>query len=86
MKMPANCEVVGTLMTNISDGDVLMDEVKINLNMLGVLMLDDIGGEIDRAGRQGCLATWDCATPEPADGAITSLPRHATSPEHLNGR
>jgi hypothetical protein len=34
---------------NISDGDMVADEVEINLNMLGVLMLDGVGGEVDRA-------------------------------------
>jgi hypothetical protein len=34
---------------NISIGDVLADEVKINLNMLCVLMLDGVGGEVDCA-------------------------------------
>jgi hypothetical protein len=33
---------------NISDCDTLMDEVKINLNMLGVLLLDEVVGEVDR--------------------------------------
>jgi hypothetical protein len=33
---------------NISDCDTLTDEVKINLNMLGVLMLDEVVGEVDR--------------------------------------
>jgi hypothetical protein len=32
---------------NISDGDTLADEVKINLNMFGALMLDGVGGEVD---------------------------------------
>jgi hypothetical protein len=35
---------------NISDGNALADEVEINLNMLGVMMLDGVGGEVDRAG------------------------------------
>jgi hypothetical protein len=34
---------------NISDGDMVADEVEINLNMLDVLMLDGVGGEVDRA-------------------------------------
>jgi hypothetical protein len=34
---------------NISDGDMVADEVEINLNMLGALMLDGVGGEVDRA-------------------------------------
>jgi hypothetical protein len=35
--------------TYISNGDTLMDEVDVDLNMLGALMLDGIGGEVDRA-------------------------------------
>jgi hypothetical protein len=34
---------------NISAGNTLMNEVKINLNMLSALMLDKVGGEVDRA-------------------------------------
>jgi hypothetical protein len=34
---------------NIFDGNALTDEVEINLNMLGALMLDGVGGEVDRA-------------------------------------
>jgi hypothetical protein len=34
---------------NISDNNVLMDEVKINLNMLSALMLDGVGGKVDHA-------------------------------------
>jgi hypothetical protein len=34
---------------NISDDDELANEVKINLNMFGALMLDGVGGEVDRA-------------------------------------
>jgi hypothetical protein len=34
---------------NISDSDALANEVEINLNMLGKLMLNGIGGEVDRA-------------------------------------
>jgi hypothetical protein len=35
--------------TNIPDGNTLVDKVKINLNMLGVLMLNRVGGEVDSA-------------------------------------
>jgi hypothetical protein len=31
----------------ISDGDAFVDEVEINLNMFGVLMLDEVAGEVD---------------------------------------
>jgi hypothetical protein len=34
---------------NIFDGNALTDEVEINLSMLGALMLDGVGGEVDRA-------------------------------------
>jgi hypothetical protein len=33
--------------TNIPDGNALTDKVKINLNMLDVLVLNGIGGEVD---------------------------------------
>jgi hypothetical protein len=34
---------------NVSDDNALMDKVKINLNMLGALVLNGIGGEVDSA-------------------------------------
>jgi hypothetical protein len=34
---------------NISDGNAVTDEVEINLNMLGDLMLDGASGEVDHA-------------------------------------
>jgi hypothetical protein len=34
---------------NISDGDVLMDEVEVNIDMLATLMLDGVVGEVDCA-------------------------------------
>jgi hypothetical protein len=33
--------------TNVPDGNALTDKVKININMLGVLMLNGVGGEAD---------------------------------------
>jgi hypothetical protein len=33
---------------NISDGDALTDEVEFNFNMLHALMLNGVGGEVDR--------------------------------------
>jgi hypothetical protein len=33
--------------TNVPDDNILADEVEINLNMLGALMLDEVGGEVD---------------------------------------
>jgi hypothetical protein len=34
---------------NISNSNALVEEVKINLNMHCVLMLDEVGGEVDCA-------------------------------------
>jgi hypothetical protein len=34
---------------NIFDGDTLTEEVEINLNLLGALMLNRVGEEVDRA-------------------------------------
>jgi hypothetical protein len=33
--------------TNVSNDNVLTDKVNINLNMLVVLVLDEVGGEVD---------------------------------------
>jgi hypothetical protein len=44
---------------NISDGDVLADEVEINLNMLCASMLSVIGGEVDRTN----IVTVDQGSP-----------------------
>jgi hypothetical protein len=33
--------------TNIPDGNTLTDKVKINLNMLGALVLNEVGREVD---------------------------------------
>jgi hypothetical protein len=33
--------------SNVSNSNTLMDEVEINLNMLGALMLDGVNGEVD---------------------------------------
>jgi hypothetical protein len=35
--------------TNITDDNVLADKVKINLNMLGALVLNGVGGVVDGA-------------------------------------
>jgi hypothetical protein len=35
--------------TNVSDDNALADKVKINPNMLGALMLDGVGGEVNNA-------------------------------------
>jgi hypothetical protein len=34
---------------HISNGDTLMNKVKVDLNMLDTLILDGVGGEVDRA-------------------------------------
>jgi hypothetical protein len=51
--------------THTSNDDALTDEVEINLNMFGVLMLDGVGGEVDMCcSRLEWPATGGCATPE----------------------
>jgi hypothetical protein len=35
--------------TNVSDDNALADKVEINPNMLGALMLDGVGGEVNNA-------------------------------------
>jgi hypothetical protein len=35
--------------TNVPDGNALADKMEINLNMLGVLVLNGVGGEVDVA-------------------------------------
>jgi hypothetical protein len=32
--------------TNVPDGNTLADKVKVNLNMLGALVLNGVGGEV----------------------------------------
>jgi hypothetical protein len=34
---------------HISNGDTLTDEMEVNLNMLGALMLDGVSEEVDHA-------------------------------------
>jgi hypothetical protein len=34
---------------NIPNSNALVDKMKINLNMLGALVLNDVGGEVDGA-------------------------------------
>jgi hypothetical protein len=64
--------------TNVPDGNTLTIKVKINLNMLGAVVLNEVGGEVDGA---------DVVA---ADEANTSLPccwpRRGTLPQRLNGR
>jgi hypothetical protein len=33
--------------TNVPNSNALADKVKINLNMLGALVLNEVGGEVD---------------------------------------
>jgi hypothetical protein len=33
--------------TNVPNGNALTDKVKINLNMLSALVLNEVGGEVD---------------------------------------
>jgi hypothetical protein len=33
--------------TNVTDSNALTDKVEINLNMLGALVLNGVGGEVD---------------------------------------
>jgi hypothetical protein len=35
--------------TNVPDDNTLTDKVEINLNMLGALVLNGVGGEVDGA-------------------------------------
>jgi hypothetical protein len=49
---------------NIFNGDMLADEVEVNFNMLGALMLDGFGGEVDRTD----VVTVDQGVPQP--GAV----------------
>jgi hypothetical protein len=35
--------------TNVPDGNALTNKVEINLDMIGVLVLDGVGGEVDGA-------------------------------------
>jgi hypothetical protein len=55
--------------TNVPDGNALTNKVKINLNMLGALVLNRVGGEIDGAD----VVVVDCASPHAAVKANTPL-------------
>jgi hypothetical protein len=35
--------------TNVPDGNTLTDKVKVNINMLGALVLNGVGGEVNGA-------------------------------------
>ena len=47
--------------TKITNGDALSDEVKINLNVLGSLMLNRVGGHVDGTD---VVAIHQCGAPE----------------------
>ena len=49
--------------TKITNGDSLPDEVKINLNVLGSLMLYRVGGHVDGTD---VVAIHQCGAPERA--------------------
>jgi hypothetical protein len=65
--------------SNITDGNSLLEEVKINLNMLSTLMLDWIGGHVDCTD---IVAIYQCGAPggraasEEAGAAKWPLPLH----------
>jgi hypothetical protein len=45
VKISANCDVVGNMEdVDLTDGNLLSDKIKINLHMLGALMLNGVGG------------------------------------------
>jgi hypothetical protein len=46
--------------SNITDGNSLLEEVKINLNMLSTLTLDWIGGHVDCTD---IVAIYQCGAP-----------------------
>ena len=47
--------------TKITNGDSLPDEVKIDLNVLGALMLNRVGGHVDGTD---VVAIHQCGMPE----------------------
>jgi hypothetical protein len=60
-------------------GNALAGKVKINLNMFGALVLNEVGGEVDGtdivAVDQSGPVTEGCAAPQAADEANTPLSR-----------
>jgi hypothetical protein len=47
--------------TDLTDGNLLSDKMKINLHMLGVLMLNNVGGEVhgaDIVAADKCAPRW----------------------------
>jgi hypothetical protein len=49
VKMLANCDVVGTWRTRTWPMATFSNKVEINLHMLGTLMLNEVGREVDGA-------------------------------------
>jgi poly-beta-hydroxyalkanoate depolymerase len=62
--------------TNVPNGNVLADKVKINLNMLGALVLNGVGGEVDDAD----IVVVDQSGPR--QGAV-QLHKQLMKPTHL---
>jgi hypothetical protein len=62
--------------TNVPDGNVLADEVEINLNMLGALVLDGVGGEVDGVD----VVAVDQSGPRQG---VVQLHEQLTKPAHL---
>jgi hypothetical protein len=60
--------------TNVHKSNALVDKVKINLNMLGALVLNGVGGEVD--GADVVAVTGGCAAPQATDEANTPLSCH----------
>jgi hypothetical protein len=56
VKIPAYCKDVGTCRTRTSPktkGNPFSHKVNIILDMLGAMMLNQVGGEVDNAGVAG---------------------------------
>jgi hypothetical protein len=61
---------------NAPNGNAFTDKVKINLNMLGALMLNEVAGEVDGAN----VVTVDLSVPR--QGAV-QLHKQLTKPTRL---
>ena len=57
--------------SNIADGDAIADEMQIDLHMLGLLVLDRVGGEVHRTD---VVAVDQCALGERAVKLGEELP------------
>jgi hypothetical protein len=79
---------------NLADGNLLSDKMKINLHMLGALMLNGVGGEVHGAK----VATVDKGCTETAGSGVRGAAvaakwpqsrrwqRHDTRPQRWSGR